>query len=280
MLLTRMVLKIRWKRVFTALLVLYVLGLVFTFLFPDRLVLFPSRERIDVPGTTRNTISGPAGELEIWTARTDAARSMEPQAYVLAFNGNGSRAERELARLQPMWAHHPVEIWAVNYPGFGGSAGEAKLAEIPPAALAAYDALALHAKGKPIFISGHSIGTTPALYLGTKRPVAGLVLHNPPPLRQLIMGRFGWFNFWIAASVVAHHVPKELDSLSNGKRCTAPALFIQAGHDTLVRPKYQRMVVDAYAGPKQEIHVSVYGHNDPQRVLFWRELSARDRIFQ
>ncbi len=91
--------------------------------------------------------------------------SNEPEAYVLAFNGNGSRAENELIRLLPMWDEHAVEIWAVNYPGYGQSTGAAKLRNIPPAALAAYDALARHANGRPIFVSGHSIGTTAALYV-------------------------------------------------------------------------------------------------------------------
>src|SRR6185312_16802983 len=100
-----------------------------------------------------------------------------------------------------------VEIWSMNYTGYGQSSGSARLSTIAPSALATYDELNRRAAGRPIFVSGHSIGTTAALYVAAHRPVAGLILHNPPPLRQLINGRFGWFDFWIASSRVAAAVP-------------------------------------------------------------------------
>ncbi|MDB5289046.1 MAG: hypothetical protein JWL69_287 [Phycisphaerales bacterium] len=250
------------KRIVVGFLVLYVLGILVTFFWPDWFLLHPSTRAIVVPQGRRVEVAGPAGSLEIWTSRTMPSAA-EPEAFVLAFNGNGSRAERELARLKPMWAGHDVEIWAVNYPGYGGSNGSALVRNIPPAALAAYDALAQKAHGRPIFVSGHSIGTTAALYVGANRPVVGLVLHNPPPLRQLIHGRFGWFNLWIASSCVVAAVPDQLDSLANGGTCSAPAVFILADRDRLVLPEYQQKVVDAYRGPKRSVHAAKYGHNTP-----------------
>lgn len=251
------------KRLLFTLGVLYLFGLLLTCLFPDRVVLFPSTAPIAVPDAHRQMVQSPGGPLEVWIGRSAAARSEAPQAYVLAFNGNGSRAEMELQRIEPMWAQHPVEIWAVNYPGYGGSQGSALLRNIPPAALAAYDALARQADDKPIFVNGHSLGTTAALYVAANRTVAGVVLHNPPPLRQLIRGRFGWFNFQIAANRVAAAVPSELDSLANGARCRAPAIFLLADRDTLVTPPYQAMVIRAYAGPKRLVHLPGYSHNTP-----------------
>jgi hypothetical protein len=250
------------SRIVIGVFALYVLGIVATCFWPDRFILFPSTRPIAVPQARRVEVAGPAGSLEIWTSRP-YPHSAEPEAFVLAFNGNGSRAERELGRLEPTWAGHDVEIWAVNYPGYGTSHGPALVKNIPPAALAAYDALAQKARGRPIFVSGHSIGTTAALYVGANRPVAGLVLHNPPPLRQLIQGRFGWFNLWIASSRVVSAIPDRLDSIANGGRCSAPAVFILAEWDTLVLPKYQQKVVDAYHGPKRFMHVANYGHNTP-----------------
>ncbi|MDB5299281.1 MAG: hypothetical protein JWO87_944 [Phycisphaerales bacterium] len=251
------------KRIVVGFLVLNVAGILATCFWPDRFILFPSTRPIAVSGAERVAIGGPAGTLEAWTKRTSATKGEEPESFVLAFNGNGSRAEGELARLEPMWAGHSVEIWAVNFPGYGGSHGPALVKNIPPAALAAYDALAQKAHGRPIFVSGHSIGTTAALYVGANRPVAGLVLHNPPPLRQLIHGRFGWFNLWIASSRVVAAVPDQLDSIANGGRCSAPAVFILADGDTLVLPKYQQKVVEAYHGPKRIVHAATYGHNTP-----------------
>jgi fermentation-respiration switch protein FrsA (DUF1100 family) len=58
-------------------------------------------------------------------------------------------------------------------------------------------------------------------------------------------------------------VPSELDSIANGRRATAPAIFILAGRDSVVPPKYQAKVFDAYAGEKRAIRVPQADHNDP-----------------
>ena len=161
------------------------------------------------------------------------------------------------------WGARPVEVWGMNYPGFGGSAGEARMAGAGPAALAAFDALRLRAGDRPVFIQAASFGTAAALDVAARRPVAGLLLWNPPPLRELIVGRYGWWNLWLVAGPVAARVPAELDSLANASRSIAPAVFVLAGADLLVPPAYQRRVVDAYAGPKRLIDMPGASHADP-----------------
>ncbi|MDB5329149.1 MAG: hypothetical protein JWP03_300 [Phycisphaerales bacterium] len=229
----------------------------------DRLILYPSREAIEVPGAARLEIPGPAGPVEVWTMRSPRALSQEPEAFVLEFVGNASRAEWSVPLIAGQWGERPVEVWAVNYPGYGSSAGDAKLKSISPAGLAVFDALKVHAGARPIFVSGHSIGTAAALSVAARRRVDGLVLQNPPPLRQLIIGKFGWWNLWLAAVPVALHVPGELDSLENGRHIHAPAVFVLGDADTLVPPAYHQKVVDAFAGEKQVIHIPDGGHNDP-----------------
>lgn len=241
----------------------------------DRLVLYPSREPVTVAGTHRVEIAGPVGPLEIWTMRSAAMRATSqsahsaPAAYVLAFIGNAARAEYAAEDVASEWQQHRIEVWAVNYPGYGGSAGSARMKSIAPAALAAYDAMKKAAGDRPTFISGESLGTTAALYVAAHRPVSGLVLKNPPPLRNLILGEHGWWNLWLGAVPVALSVPSDLDSLANGRRATAPAVFILGEADEVVPPKYHMMVVDAYAGPKQVIHIPGAHHNDPTDSVTW-----------
>jgi pimeloyl-ACP methyl ester carboxylesterase len=150
----------------------------------------------------------------------------------------------------------------MNYPGYGGSEGGAKLKLIPPAALAAYDALAEVARGRPIFVEGNSLGTAPALYVAAHRPVAGLILQNPPPLQSLILRRHGWYNLWLVAGPVAMHVPAELNSLKTAPQVTAPAIFVVAHHDNVVPLAYQRRVVNAYGGAKRVIDLRNASHWD------------------
>ena len=42
-----------------------------------------------------------------------------------------------------------------------------------------------------------------------------------------------------------------------------PAIFLLAEKDEVVAPRFQRLVVDAYAGEKRVIQLSGAGHNSP-----------------
>src|SRR3954470_5098925 len=154
-------------------------------------VLFPSKEKLDAPGAQRHAIDFDGGQLEIITARSPAAAHSDPEAYILRFCGNAERAEWNACRFRGGWSDRPVEMWSVNHPGCGGSSGGARLTRLAPAAIAAYDALAREAAGKPIFVSATSLGTTMALHVARERPVAGIILRTPPPLRQLILQHHG-----------------------------------------------------------------------------------------
>jgi pimeloyl-ACP methyl ester carboxylesterase len=151
----------------------------------------------------------------------------------------------------------------MNYPGFGGSDGPARLSKIGPAALAAFDELRRHAGDRPIVPFGTSIGATAALHIAAQRLVAGLILQNPPPLREMILRRFGWWNLWLLAGPVALQIPKDLDSIENAKAIHAPAIFLLAEKDEVVPTRYHRLVVDAYVGEKRVISLHGAYHNDP-----------------
>lgn len=231
---------------------------------PDHLILFPTSNPIDAHGAVRKAIPFENGQIEIWTAKSKLARQTgRPSTYVLRFYGNADRAERWVAAEAEMWNERAVELWGMNYPGFGGSTGPARLARVGPAALKAFDALQQEAKNQPIVIFGASLGTTAALHVAAQRPVAGLVLHNPPALRQMILRHFGWWNLWLLAGPVAAQIPRNLDSVANAKLIRKPAIFLLAEKDEVVAPRYQRLVVDAYAGEKRVIALRGANHNSP-----------------
>jgi pimeloyl-ACP methyl ester carboxylesterase len=202
--------------------------------------------------------------LELWIAKSQAARSKgSADVYILRFYGNADRAEHWPAARAEVWNDRAVEIWGVNYPGFGGSTGPARLSKIGPAALAAFDELKRHAVDRPIIPFGISIGATAALHVAAQRPVAGLILQNPPPLREMILRRFGWWNLWLLAGPVALQIPKDLDSIANAKAIHGPAIFLLAEKDEVVPTRYHQLVVDAYTGEKRVISLRGAYHNDP-----------------
>ena len=238
--------------------------MIFSGRLADRLILFPSTAPINPGSAIRQSIPFQAGELEIWTAASQRARQNNKiDAYILRFYGNADRAELWAALEAETWNDRAVEIWAVNYPGFGGSSGPAGLRRIPSAALAAFDALQSKAGTSPIIVFGTSLGATAALHVAAHRKVHGIVLHNPPPLRQIILRHFGWWNLWLLAGPVALELPGELDSLENAKRIQVPGLFILAERDEVVPPKFQRLVFDAFAGEKRIINLPGAYHNSP-----------------
>jgi pimeloyl-ACP methyl ester carboxylesterase len=231
---------------------------------PDHLILFPTRAPINAGAAVRKTIPFESGQLEVWIAQSQRARSNGiADIYVLRFYGNADRAEHWPAAEAEMWNDRAVEIWGMNYPGFGGSTGPAWLSKIGPAALAVFDELKRHAADRPVVPFGTSIGATAALHVAAYRPVAGLILQNPPPLREMILRRFGWWNLWLLAGPVALQIPKDLDSIANARAIHAPAIFLLAEKDEVVTPRYHHLVVNAYAGETRVISVPGAYHNDP-----------------
>ena len=255
--------KPKWPLRLATYLVLYVAVIALAPL-PDRLVLFPSTNRIDAGSAVRKTIPFQDGELELWTARSATARSSaQPAVYVLRFYGNADRADRWVALEAEMWNNRAVEVWGMNYPGFGGSTGPARLEKLGPAALTVFDELKKVAGDRPIIVFGASLGTTTALHIAAHRKIAGLILHNPPALRQIILRQFGWWNLWLFAGPMAYKIPAELDSVANARAAHVPAIFLLAEKDEVVAPRFQRLVVEAYAGEKRIIPLANAGHNSP-----------------
>src|SRR6266702_1450239 len=201
---------------------------------PDHLILFPTRAPIDAGGAVRKAIPFQNGELELWTAISRRAQQNgRVDTYVLRFYGNADRAEHWVASEADEWNDRAVEIWGMNYPGFGGSTGPARLSRIGPAALAAFDELKRSADDRPIVPFGTSIGATAALHIAAHRPVAGLILHNPPPLREMILRQFGWWNLWLLAGPIALQIPRELDSIANANVSHTSAIFLTAEKDEI-----------------------------------------------
>jgi uncharacterized protein len=231
---------------------------------PDHLILFPTRAPIDAGAAVRKTVPFQNGELEVWTAKSRRAQEQgRADLFILRFYGNADRADRWTAAEAEMWNNRAVEIWGMNYPGFGGSTGPARLSRIGPAALATFDELRRHADDRSIVPFGASIGATAALHVAAHRPVAGLILHNPPPLREMILRQFGWWNLWLLAGPIALQIPQDLDSIENAKAIHAPAIFLLAEKDEVVAPRFHGLVLNAYAGEKRVIELHGTFHNDP-----------------
>lgn len=153
------------------------------------------------------------------------------------------------------------EVWAPNPPGYGGSTGRASLSTFADAAQTVYRELEREAAGRPIIVTGNSLGTSTALHLAaTNESVAALVLRNPPPLRELIAWRFGWKTLGMGPLLVGSRIPPQLDSIANAARVRFPAVFVMSLADRIVPVPLQRRIIDAYAGPKRVVELAGADH--------------------
>ena len=226
----------------------------------NMLILEPSTHPIPTPGRIRRLIPFGRTCLEVWTQQPNGG---PPDLYVLKLPGAGGRAERATEHPLDYWTDLRAELWAVNPPGYGGSPGRPSVRELAPAALAAHDAMRTVANGRPILVIGNSLGTAAALHVAATREIAGLILRNPPPLREVIVGRHGWWSLYLGAMLIAQQVPDELDSVQNAAHATAPALFVMSQKDRVVPPAYQEKILRAYAGPKHVLPLADADHATP-----------------
>src|SRR5262249_48181169 len=152
--------------------------IVFVFGVSDLLILGPRSGKIDAGPARREVVRVNDRAVEAWVARSPRLRSDEnPTGYVLEFCGNATRAEQIAQYVAQRWRRWPVEAWVMNYPGIGGSDGWPRMSNVAPAALGVYDEIARRGgSDAPVFVEGNSLGTTAALCVAARRPVAGCIL--------------------------------------------------------------------------------------------------------
>lgn len=207
------------------------------------------------------TLSG-IGSLEIWIHRVGLQVRAEPDLFMLKFPGTASRAEDPTDSYGNWWPERSIEIWAVNPPGYGGSAGRASLRHIPAMSQLALEALHSAADGTAVVVLGESIGCVSALYLAARHPVDALLLRDPPPLRETIRARHQAGILRRAAALLAEQVPEELDAIDNAIQSDAPAVMVLSQRDRVVPFELQRRVANAYRGPKQHVVLTNAGHGE------------------
>ena len=226
----------------------------------DSIILCSTRDEIRVEHKTRRTLETARGGVDLWV---QPIGDRKPDLYVLKFGGAGSRAERATMFPLDFWDDLAAEVWAPNWPGFGKSDGRASVKGMLEVGLQCYEEVRREANGQPILVTGNSLGTAIALAVAARhRDMAGLLLRNPPPLRQLIVGKHSWYSLWIGAWLIAQCVPRELDSISNARGSDVPALFVTSAKDRVVPIAYQDTVFNAYAGPKRQVLLPNADHAD------------------
>ncbi len=238
----------------------------------DRIILQPTQHRLPVRQKKSLLFSHDNGQLEIWVHRVGSDIQKSPDLYLLEFPGTASRAEDTTDFVEHCWSQQCIEIWAVNPPGYGNSSGTASLKKLPAMAKRALKEIRKAAGNTPVIAAGGSLGSVSALYLAAYFRVEGVMVQNPPALREVILAQSGWWHFkWLTRRIAAQ-VPRELDSLANARRATAPAVFVTAQQDRIVPSPIQHHIIDAYHGPLKVFSMPDADHDTPLTETDLRQL--------
>lgn len=234
----------------------YLLVVLLALIFQRRLLYYPTKIPADVIESVArehgfSPWKNPAGQLIGWTipARGKAAGS------VLIVHGNAGCALGRDYLAQPIHEAANVDVFVLEYPGYGARTGAPRRKSILGAAEEAFQLLS---PSQPKYLVSESIGAGVACELAARHPaeVAGMLLFVP---------------YANLASVAQRRMPflpayfLLLDRFNPAaclKAYRGPVRFVVAGADEILGPATGKELFDGYSGPKELTLVPTAGHND------------------
>lgn len=186
---------------------------------------------------------------------------------VLVVHGNGGAALNRDYIAQPIHAAGALDVFVLEYPGYGAREGTPSMKNW---LAAGEEAFSLLPKDKPIFIVSESLGTGVAAHLAKLHPqgITGMVMFVPydslPSLAQNKMPLLLPYFFLVDRFEPAAWL----------KEYRGPITFVVAERDEIIPPQFGRRLHDSYAGPKQLQVIAGASHNEAaeQSPEWWREV--------
>lgn len=228
------------------------------------LVLYASRDRIAFPirgGGIVKPYDGELVEVPVPGAIVRGWHLPGPPAgpVLLWFHGNGETVHG-LGDLLRAFKADDFGLIAVDYRGYGGSSGSPTPANTDDDAVAVFDwAARRYAR---VVVYGRSIGSGPAVWVASRRQVAGLILESP----FTSLGAMARKSFPLFPSALAG---RSFDNLTRIGGVKAPVLIIAGEADRLIPPAmgqrlYERVI--ERAGTAQRWVIPGAEHNTMYEV--------------
>ena len=254
-------------RVLQLTIIAYLLVLLAALIFQRRLIYIPTKIPADViesvaAGHGFAPWKNPAGELIGWKmlAKTNAIAS------ALIVHGNAGCALSRDYIAQPIHDAASVDVFVLEYPGYGARSGSPSRESM---VAAAEEAFRLLPKNLPRYVVSESIGTGVACELAKNHPadIAGLALlvpyHNLASVAQRKM--------WLLPAYFL------LFDRFNPEECLksyrGPVKFAIAAEDEILGAASGLRLARGYTGSKESDVFPGAGHNDvsEQPLIWWRE---------
>jgi fermentation-respiration switch protein FrsA (DUF1100 family) len=225
----------------------------------QRLLYYPQFGSARAPEGLRK-IKGDEGELAVLYLPNPAA-----QFTLWYFHGNAE----DLGDIEPVLREYHeagFSVFAVEYPGFGHSAGRPSEAAIYAAARKGREYLRneLKVPAERTILLGHSLGGGSALELATDEKVAGLVLQSTFVSAYRVMTRWPILPF------------DQYKNLEKMARVRCPILVLHGRADEVIGFHHGEALFAAAPEPKRSLWVDEAGHNNFRTIAgkkFWTTLS-------
>jgi len=253
---------------FLALVIAYGLLVLVAAVFQRRLIYFPRLIPPDLaePAAAVNGFvpwRNPAGQIIGWKLPSSAP----PAAGVLITHGNAGCALERIYLAGPIHEAASVDVYVLEYPGYGARAGSPDKKSLFAAGEEAWNLLPA---GRPRYLVSESIGTGVACHLAGTHPgeVAGLALFGPyHDLASVAQRQMPFLPaYWL---LLDRFCPA--DDL---KSYHGPVKMVVAGADEVISPDFGRKLFAAYNGPKDLQVVPGARHNEvaAQSPDWWRQV--------
>jgi pimeloyl-ACP methyl ester carboxylesterase len=247
--------------------------LLLAFLGQRRLIYFPDRESLAASlmrarGLGLEPWRAPSGTLLGWRAPHPSSSAA---GRLLVFHGNAGSALDRLhfvKAFQSPKVSPALDVYLLEYPGYGPLEGKPSEGSFLAAALAGVDALA----DKPLLLCGESLGGAVASLAAAQRPVVvrGLIL--VAPVKNL--AEIGRRHYPLLPSFLLRDRFRADRALAVYK---GPATFLIAGRDEVVFTDLSLALQAAHAGPHRAWVEPSASHNgldfDPA-LPRWAEMAA------
>jgi hypothetical protein len=186
---------------------------------------------------------------------------------VLIVHGNAGCALGRDYIAQPIHETAAVDVFVLEYPGYGAREGSPSKTSL---VAAAEEAFRLLPSGLPKYVVSESIGAGVACQLARNHPseVAGLALLAPYHNLASVAQRQMWFlpAYWFLLD--------RFNPAVDLKNYRGPVQFVVAGADEILGPETGRKLFAGYAGPKNLQVFPGAHHNDVagQPAVWWRNV--------
>ena len=231
---------------------------ILVYFFQERLLFFPQPLAADPLKANSgaaieevNLITADQVRLHGWLVK--AAPTRTPAPLLIYFGGNAEEVSW-LASTAGRYAGWSLLL--VNYRGYGRSEGKPGETELFADALQIYDYAARRADASRIGVMGRSLGSGVAVYLATRRPVAGAILVSPYDSVESVAK--GVYPFLPISLMLKHR----FDSISRAPDINVPLLCLVASDDRVIPRPHSERLYRAWGGRKQWREIRQTGHDD------------------